>query len=69
MHTVNPRDEQDEVSSHALAIPDINKFLNSNPAAALQHVAKKTTKVTKQKLIAQWTEKNHPQLKHVQAVQ
>ena len=69
VHTVDPRKEQDEVSSQALAIPDIQLFFNSNPAAALQPITKTATKVTKQKIIAQWTEKNHPLLKHVQAVQ
>ncbi len=41
VHTVNPRDEQDEVSSQALVIPDSQLFFNSNPAAALQHILQK----------------------------
>ena len=68
VRTVDLRKGQEEVSQ-VLAIPDIQRFFNSNPAAALQPIEKTVTKVTKQKIIAQWTEKNNPLLKHVQAVQ
>jgi hypothetical protein len=63
----DPRDAQDEVSSHALAMPDIAMFLNSiSGIRALPPIAKTMSKVTKKKCTSQWKAQINPVLKHVQ---